>query len=73
MSTFMQIYSNSYIVKLLWTGKFPSTNNIIIMVLRFDVSSQFLASTQPWQIGLRFDNFQRELLIFYQPRLELGL
>ena len=50
---------NCYIVKLLWTAKFPSTNNIIIMVLKFDVSSHLLASTQPWQVGLRFDNIQR--------------
>ena len=59
MSTVMQTYSDSYIVKLLWTVKFPSTNNIIIMVLKFDVSSHLLASIQPWQIGLRFDNIQR--------------
>ena len=58
MCTVMQTYSDSYIVKLLWTVKFPSTN-IIIMVLKFDVSSHLLASTQPWQIGLRFDNIQR--------------
>ena len=59
MSTVMQTYSDSCIVKLLWTVKFPSTNNIIIMVLKFDVSSHLLASTQPWQIGLRFGNIQR--------------
>ena len=59
MSTVMQTYSDSYIVKLLWIVKIPSTNNIIIMVLKFDVSSHLLASTQPWQIGSRFDNIQR--------------
>ena len=68
----MQIYSNScYMVELLWTGKFLWTNNIIIMVLRFDVRLQLLASAYPWQIASRFDNIERKLLISYQPLLAL--
>ena len=60
----MQIYSNSYMVKLLWTRKFPWTNNNIIMVLRFNVSSELLTAAQPWQIASTFDNTEMKLLIF---------
>ena len=60
----MQIYSNSYMVKLLWTGKFPWTNNNIIVVLRFNVSSELLTAAQPWQIASKFDNIEMKLLIF---------